>query len=290
MITAMLDSASARFAGPARQCNRQRWGPGAGPPESIFCGGSRSVMPSDAGGSHDPVVHAADTIAGQADRRRPITSLDQLYTQAMGVAPVLCTHCAAWATESGGCFHQADARPGSSGIGGTDEDCALSALPQVLRTLVQCGNVKRPQRAMEKALTCYGGDVSRLLDVCRGRVVFGDAGPPRLRAGDHARLGCRSCAAGAGKEYAATAARRRVCVLRFQGDCIFWPLHYLHTSLTLRVRVDDSISTCFGMLLASLHTCSHQAHPHMAILMRRGRIVAAGGRAEHTFSFIELLN
>ena len=34
------------------------------------------------------------------------------------------------------------------------------------------GVVKRPERAMEKALTCYGGDVSRLLDVCRARLVF----------------------------------------------------------------------------------------------------------------------
>ena len=176
MITAMFDGASARLAGPARQCNRQPRGPGTGPPEPTFCGGSRSVMPSDAGNPDDPAMHSSDTIAGQADRCRPITSLDQLYTQAMGVAPVLCGHCAAWARESGGCFNQADARRGSSGSGAADADGALSALPQVLRAWVQRGNVKRPQRAMEKALTCcYGGDVSRLLDVCRGRVVFGDA-------------------------------------------------------------------------------------------------------------------
>ena len=32
--------------------------------------------------------------------------------------------------------------------------------------------LKRPARAIEKAVTCYGGDVSRLLDVCRARLVL----------------------------------------------------------------------------------------------------------------------
>jgi hypothetical protein len=37
------------------------------------------------------------------------------------------------------------------------------------------GAVKGPGRAMEKALACYGGDVSRLADLCRARIVLGDA-------------------------------------------------------------------------------------------------------------------
>ena len=36
--------------------------------------------------------------------------------------------------------------------------------------------VKRPDRAAEKALACYDGDVSRLLDVCRARLVFDGVG------------------------------------------------------------------------------------------------------------------
>ena len=32
--------------------------------------------------------------------------------------------------------------------------------------------VKAPERAVQKAVTCYGGDPSRLLDICRARIVF----------------------------------------------------------------------------------------------------------------------
>jgi hypothetical protein len=32
--------------------------------------------------------------------------------------------------------------------------------------------VKSPVRAVEKAVTCYGGDVSSVTDICRGRIVF----------------------------------------------------------------------------------------------------------------------
>ncbi len=36
--------------------------------------------------------------------------------------------------------------------------------------------IKRPERAIAKAAVCYGGDVSRLIDLCRARVVFEDTG------------------------------------------------------------------------------------------------------------------
>ncbi len=32
--------------------------------------------------------------------------------------------------------------------------------------------MKRPARAVEKLLACYSGDSSRLLDVCRTRILF----------------------------------------------------------------------------------------------------------------------
>ena len=32
--------------------------------------------------------------------------------------------------------------------------------------------MKDPRRAAEKAAQCYGGDASRLLDLCRARLVF----------------------------------------------------------------------------------------------------------------------
>ena len=37
------------------------------------------------------------------------------------------------------------------------------------------GVIKPPARIADKAIACYGGDVSRLLDVVRARLVFGSA-------------------------------------------------------------------------------------------------------------------
>lgn len=39
---------------------------------------------------------------------------------------------------------------------------------------VESGTVKAPRRAAEKAVSCYGGDASRLLDMCRARIVVAD--------------------------------------------------------------------------------------------------------------------
>ena len=58
----------------------------------------------------------------------------------------------------------------------SEEDTPLAAAPWVRR-----GVIKAPARAVEKALACYGGDVSRLLDVTRARLEFG--GPCELAAG-----------------------------------------------------------------------------------------------------------
>ncbi len=43
----------------------------------------------------------------------------------------------------------------------------------VLRSVLT-GEIKAPCRAAWKALTCYGGDVSRVVDICRARIGFGD--------------------------------------------------------------------------------------------------------------------
>ena len=52
--------------------------------------------------------------------------------------------------------------------------------------------MKGPARAVEKVVTCYGGDASRMLDLCRARIIF-------TRVRDLARcvgLVCRECADG----------------------------------------------------------------------------------------------
>ena len=89
----------------------------------------------------------------------PVTSLDQLYAQALGLAPVLERRCIEWATRAGGRLRMPQNLPVS------DEYPAF-------RRAVERGVLKSPARAIAKALSCYGGDVSRLLDVCRCRLAF----------------------------------------------------------------------------------------------------------------------
>ncbi len=102
-----------------------------------------------------------------------VRSLDQLYTRALGVAPALLERAAAWADSGGG---EVDAPPSPEvGGGGRDGGGAGAAdagpLPSV-EELMRRGVVKRPERAIEKTLVCYGGDASRLRDLCRARLVF----------------------------------------------------------------------------------------------------------------------
>jgi hypothetical protein len=74
---------------------------------------------------------------GTKDVKRPVTSLDQLYSQAGVVSPFLRTKCASWAAECGGSL------------------CGEGA------------DLKNSRRAIEKAVQCYGGDASRVVDICR---------------------------------------------------------------------------------------------------------------------------
>ena len=50
-------------------------------------------------------------------------------------------------------------------------EAAAAGAQRAVRPLVRRGRLKSPFRAAEKALTCYGGDVSRLLDLCRCRIL-----------------------------------------------------------------------------------------------------------------------
>ena len=93
---------------------------------------------------------------GTWDRRRPVGSLDQLYTQAMGVAPCLLAKCKTWAAAAGGAL--------DAGQDGEPNDSLTGWMGRRI--------IKRPERAIEKAAICYNGDVSRLADVCRARLVF----------------------------------------------------------------------------------------------------------------------
>ena len=145
----------------------------------------------------------------------PLMSLDQLYTQAIGLAPLLLDKCLEVARGCGGSVELAerplrpavggaqpligdaaavnrwlgppaagpapvsfwagrmlrrvsDSTVGGGGMAGGGGDGGRGAI----RELVERGRVKCPARAVSKALLCYGGDVSRLVDLCRTRVVL----------------------------------------------------------------------------------------------------------------------
>ena len=115
---------------------------------------------------------------GPVDAANPVSSLDQLYHQAWGLVGLmhaevskLAQQCAAVLDEpvpvTAAVEAAAAARAASEG--------RLSALPASMQAWVDRNYIKNPNRATEKALLCYSGDVSKLLDVCRGRLLFDDA-------------------------------------------------------------------------------------------------------------------
>jgi hypothetical protein len=116
-------------------------------------------------------------LPGTHDEARPVRSLDRLYSQALLVAPRLRTRAAAWAaTASPG----SAMRPAQAAESEAESESAQSAgcivssssLPgEGLNGLVRSGLVKCPKRAVEKVLLCYEGDASRVVDLCRVRIV-----------------------------------------------------------------------------------------------------------------------
>jgi hypothetical protein len=95
---------------------------------------------------------SGEDVPGTVDQSRPVRNLDQCYSQALGAALLLRRKCAEWAGDA------AAVQPVAAG-----DDAGLQAM------------LKRPERAIEKAAVCYGGDASRLLDVCRARLLFAGA-------------------------------------------------------------------------------------------------------------------
>ena len=91
------------------------------------------------------------------------SSLDQVYSQALGLCPLFRAMCGRWATACGASLDDSDQR-------GT-----AAREPEVYGEIAgeECFRfLKDPARAVEKVVICYGGDASRLVDVCRGRLCF----------------------------------------------------------------------------------------------------------------------
>jgi hypothetical protein len=99
-------------------------------------------------------------------RLRPVTSLDQLFAQAAGMHMILRRKVQDWAYSCGGCF-QLQAEWGSEFVRWAD----VYDKPDIVAK-IKWGKLKSVSRSVEKLLGVYTEDVSRLLDICRERIVF----------------------------------------------------------------------------------------------------------------------
>lgn len=128
----------------------------------------------------------------------PVTSLDQVYSQAALIQPMLRTKVQEWAQASDGLFPRAKhaffgfrggALRSFHGWEGSLSRTEMTkgsyvkwaemyANPES-ESLVQWASIKRVERSVEKLTRVYGEDVSRLVDVCRQSVVFESIGSLR---------------------------------------------------------------------------------------------------------------
>lgn len=98
------------------------------------------------------------------DPSSPVTSLDQLWTQASILRGVLLPKVLELAQGFGGVF------PVKGKVG--RYEASPSSTWAMYKGRLRMGGIKAPSRGIEKADAAYGGDVSRLLDVCREAIVF----------------------------------------------------------------------------------------------------------------------
>ena len=100
------------------------------------------------------------------------------HPQALGLVTPFHAFCLALATRFKGALHQgtrAGPEPaavfltaGCRATGFEEEEVSMGAATMWLRR----GFLKAPARAVAKVVGCYDGDVARLLDICRARIVF----------------------------------------------------------------------------------------------------------------------
>jgi hypothetical protein len=106
----------------------------------------------------------------------PIRSVDQLYLQAITLAPFLSLLTQKWALECGGIFHVKCKNSSSSAPPGTylkrwDElqhEIEMGAFADE----IVFATVKKIPRTLEKVQRCYKGDASLLTDLCRASIAF----------------------------------------------------------------------------------------------------------------------
>ena len=130
-------------------------------------------------GDDEAMDSISRTVAGQLDEQRPVDSLDQLYAQALCAARLLEHKAAAWAAATRGRLGSSNPEPEPLARARARQCPPPTPLERLLPPagceLVRRGCLKPPSRAVEKAASCYRGDVSRLLDVARARLLFESA-------------------------------------------------------------------------------------------------------------------
>eukprot|EP00288_Rhodomonas_lens_P007852 CAMPEP_0177723532 /NCGR_PEP_ID=MMETSP0484_2-20121128/18259_1 /TAXON_ID=354590 /ORGANISM="Rhodomonas lens, Strain RHODO" /LENGTH=1024 /DNA_ID=CAMNT_0019235967 /DNA_START=160 /DNA_END=3232 /DNA_ORIENTATION=+ len=124
----------------------------------------------------EPSATPGGGVAGMVDPSNPVTNLDQLYAQASACEPIFRRKVQQWALRSNGWFRTQgveDCRSGSDGCNGCNGFIKWAeAVEQGMEDLVHWPELKAPERAMDKIIQSYGGDVPRILDICRQSIVF----------------------------------------------------------------------------------------------------------------------
>jgi len=138
---------------------------------SGYSGASMDVFaPFESVGGVHGLSSKARTLPGTVDRHRPVRSLDQLFTQAVGLDSKLRVKVQQWALESEGMF----------AVGMPDGRSILMQWEHIchdesMLSSVKWGKIKKGKRAIEKLLRSHKGDVSLLVDVCRQSIMFDSA-------------------------------------------------------------------------------------------------------------------
>mmetsp|Transcript_36495 Transcript_36495/g.73212 ORF Transcript_36495/g.73212 Transcript_36495/m.73212 type:complete len:217 (-) Transcript_36495:47-697(-) len=106
----------------------------------------------------------------QAASALRMRSLDQLYTQARVLSPLLQRKIKAWLRASPGMLRVRTASEGGHSTYRTAQELTENSAWDTVRW----AGVKGPERAIQKITRSYGGDPSLCLDLCRESIVFSE--------------------------------------------------------------------------------------------------------------------
>jgi len=101
----------------------------------------------------------------------PIQSLDQIYVQAAGLYPHVKHKVKQWAVTSRAYF-PLNTIGGGWGVEEMFVKSYEAAIDPQVWHKIKWATLKRRERAIEKVVRSYAGDVSKLLDVCRQSIIF----------------------------------------------------------------------------------------------------------------------